>query len=653
MNEKQEHKESRLRHIYGDELGGLQTKTDQLPKIIFVISAIASLGIAVFAIFRFSAFGQILTENGYYYLLIAILLPGVFIYKPIKKIRHWYDIAAATLAFVIPFYFFLVSYQMSIKGWEAQAPFYVEIMSLILIILSIEAVRKSGGLSLAIICAFFALFPLFANFIPVPFKGVNFSFWRVVSFHVMGTESFLGIPLKTVGNLLIGFMFFAAALMATGGGKFFINIAMSLFGRFRGGTAKVSIVSSSLFGTISGSATSNVISVGSITIPAMKAAGYEKEYAAGIEACASTGGVLMPPVMGAAAFIIAQFLNIPYAQVAVAAAIPSILYYTCLFIQVDAYAAKLGMKSIPRAELPSFKHTLNMGWFYMVAIAVLIYLLLYLRMEAQAPFIAALSLFVFPMLRKSTRLNLHHIDEFLVTSGRLLSELIAIMLAVGLIVGSLSMTGVANSFSSNVISLAGGNLYILLALSALTSFILGMGMSVTACYLLLAILVAPALITMGLYPLAVHLFIMYWGMISFITPPVAVASILAAGIADANPMKVGFRAMRLGIVIYLVPFLFVLEPALVLYGSISDIVLAILSAFIGVLIIASCVEGYLVFVGKLKKGWRVILAIAGVLMSYPLWLPTTIGAMLAIGSIVIIKLTNRQLSKRSETSPIL
>jgi TRAP-type uncharacterized transport system fused permease subunit len=178
-------------------------------------------------------------------------------------------------------------------------------------------------------------------------------------------------------------------------------------------------------------------------------------------------------------------------------------------------------------------------------------------------------------------------------------------------------------------------------------------MSVTACYLLLAILVAPALITMGLYPLAVHLFIMYWGMISFITPPVAVASILAAGIADANPMKVGFRAMRLGIVIYLVPFLFVLEPALVLYGSISDIVLAILSAFIGVLIIASCVEGYLVFVGKLKKGWRVILAIAGVLMSYPLWLPTTIGAMLAIGSIVIIKLTNRQLSKRSETSPIL
>lgn len=600
-------------------------------KTIVPVCVFVALGCAIFYMFNLSLRGTIFTETGYFYTLMAFLLPWAFIFLPAtKKAREalpWYDLLAALLCFVIPFYLFLTSYQALLKGWETIAPSYVRIMCLVLIILVVEAARRSTGLIFAIICLFFGFFPLFASQAPMPFTGIDFSFWRIVSFHVMGIESFLGIPMRVVGTLLLGFMIFAVALQAVGGGMFFTKLALSTVGRVRGGAAKISVVASALFGSISGSAVANVLVDGPFTIPTMKGAGYPDYYAAAVEATASTGGVLMPPVMGAAAFLIAQFLRVSYIEVCIAAAIPSLLYYLGLFLQADAFAAKSGLKGLPREALPSFRQTLKGGWFFIVAFIALTWFLFYLKMEARAPFYATAVLFLLSLTQKENRLTWQRFVEFLKRAGQILSDLMVVMLAIGLIIGSLTMTGVAHGFSSAVVSMAGGNVALLLVFGAATSFILGMGMSVTACYLFLAILLAPALVAVGLDPMAVHLFVLYWGMISFITPPVAVAAITAAGIIGASPWKTGFQAMRLAIVIYFVPFFFVIEPALILHGSVSEILIAVITAILGVVLIAGGVEGYMWGVGKVNWLIRLPLIVSGVLLAYPHLGTSAIGAI--------------------------
>lgn len=622
-------------------------------KILGVLCSLTVIGIVIFNIFSFNIRGRVFVESGYYFILIALLLPWTFLFlaphrRGIRAVQ-WYDILAAVLAFIIPFYFFVVSYDVGMLGWDVQAPQYVQIISLILVILVFEAVRRAIGIAFTLVCVFFAFFPLFASHMPPPFYGLDFKFWRTISFHVMGSESFLGIPMQVVANLVFGFLIFAVALMATGGGSFFLNLALSTLGHVRGGPAKVAVIASALFGSISGSAVANVLTTGCITIPTMKKTGYPPYYAGAVEACASTGGVLMPPVMGAAAFIIAQFLGMPYIYVAMAATLPSILYYLGLFVQADAFAAKSGIRGLDRKSLPHIKQTLKEGWYYIIAIIILLWLLLYLGRTGQAPFVASAALIVLSMLRKETRLTPRRFIKFLLDSLRTLSELMSTMLGVGFIIGSLSMTGIAHSFSSEVIALSGGNVALLLALGALTSFILGMGMSVTACYVFLAVLLAPALVAAGLYPLGVHLFILYWGMISFITPPVAVAAIVAASIAGASPNRTGFQAMRLGIVIYFIPFFFIIEPALLLHGTPVMILESFITAVFGTILIASAVEGYLVKVGVLNPLLRITLAIAGILLAYPNWITSVTGAAIAAFSISMILLRRRSESRMVKT----
>jgi len=594
-------------------------------------------------------------DIGYYFFLIAFLLPLVFIFLLFsKRAEHqritWFDVVFSLLSFVIPFYFFLNSLNIYLEGWDVSAPIHAQIISLVLILLVFEGVRRAAGLIFMIIAIFFAAFPLFSSYTPVPFKGVQFDFWRSVSFVTMGSEGFLGIPMQVVGNLVLGFMIFAVALIATGGGDFFIKIAMALLGFVRGGPAKISVVASALFGSISGSVVANILVDGGVTIPTMKRAGYPAHYAAAVEACASTGGVLMPPVMGTAAFIIAQFLAIPYVEVAIAAAIPSILYYLGLFMQADAYAANHNIKGLPRESLPSIKQTLKEGWFYIVAFLILLVLLLYMRKEAQAPYYATAALILLSCIKKETRFSIKRLWTFLENSGETLSDLMITMLGIGFIIGSLSMTGVAHSFSSEVIGLSGGNIALLLFFGALTSFILGMGMSVTACYIFLAVLLAPALIRAGLYPLGVHLYVLYWGMISYITPPVAVGAITAASIIGADPFRTGYTAMRLGIVIYFVPVFFVLNPALLLHGDPLTIVVSIITAIIGVMLIAAGVEGYLLSIGRVNPITRAILIVAGLLLAYPTWQPTVAGLVIAITLLLILKLRKRRQLEKSEIS---
>ncbi|MGL6249827.1 MAG: TRAP transporter permease, partial [Billgrantia desiderata] len=335
-----------------------------------------------------------------------------------------------------------------------------------------------------------------------------------------------------------------------------------------GGPAKVSIFSSGLMGSMSGSVISNVLTTGVLSIPAMRRIGMGRSFSGGVEACASTGGVLMPPVMGATAFVMAMFLDVPYAAVALAAVIPSILYFLGLFIQIDAYAARHDIKGLPAAELPSLVQTLKQGWYFIFVFALLVWMLLVMQREAVAPFYATALLLLLNQCSRRNRWGWRELGESLSSAAKLFAELVAILAGVGMLVGALSMTGLSGTIANDFIHIAGGSMPLLLIMGALTSFVLGIGMTVTAAYIFLAVALAPALIQGGgLDPMAVHMFILYWGMLSFITPPVALGAFAAATVAGARPMATGLQAMRLGSVIYFIPFLFVLNPALIMQGE--------------------------------------------------------------------------------------
>lgn len=570
-----------------------------------VLISVIAIVVAINQLFHLQLFGIMLLDTSYYYLLLGIFLCAVFLIFPINRrargtngLLFWIDIFLLILTFGICVTLTIRGYDIIYKGWMIISPTPFLVLGILLWLLVLEGLRRSAGKVLFTIVFLVSLFPLVAEYMPAFLQGIGFTFIGTINYHSFSIESMLGIPMQVFSNLLVGFMIFGVALVALGGGDFFMNLALSLLGHTRGGPAKVAVVASAFFGSMSGSAISNVITTGSITIPTMKRTGYPPYFSAAVEACSSTGGVLMPPIMGATAFVMAMFLNTTYLTVVVAAIIPSLLYYLGLLIQVDGHAARNNLAGLPRAELPSLIRTLKEGWFYLFALVLLV-VFLFLRMEAQAPFYATAFLLICANFRKETRLNLERIKKFLYQNTRLLAELVTLFAAIGMIIGSLSMTGVAHCISREIVYLAGESLPLLLLLGAFASFLLGMGMTITACYIFLAITLAPALVAVGLNPMAVHLFVMYCGMMSYITPPVCVAVYPAATIAGSKVMQTGFTAMRLGAVKYLVPFLFVLSPALILQGPFLEAVPVIISAFIGIILIGSGLEGYLVGLGEL------------------------------------------------------
>jgi len=614
------------------------------PRVALALSIIM-LGSVIFKVFNMSIYGVTYQGLAFFLLLIATFLPLIFIWVPAAKYKSpkavpLYDWVLATLSFSIPFYLFLHAVDIQNLGWGSGiAPFGLQIMCFIFIILVLEATRRVAGKLMFLICLFFAAYPLFAGQMPGILAGISFPFWRTVSLHVMGGDSLLGMVMQVVGNVVIGYLIFGVFFQATGGGKFFLDLALCLLGKYRGGAAKVSILASSLFGSISGSPVSNVITTGVVTIPAMEKTGYPAYYAAAIEACASTGGSIMPPVMGSAAFFCAQFLGIPYYQVALAAAIPSFLYYTGLFLQVDCFAVKTGKKGLKKEDIPSLRKTLKEGWFYLFAMVIMVYFI-FMRQEVKAPFYTIAVLLVMSMINKRTRLTLSSLKTVILDSGKSVAKICALLLGVEFIIGSLSITGVAHAFTYNISALAGDNLALLLIFGAIASFILGMGMVPSVCYIFLALTLVPSLIRVGVYPLAAHLFVLYWGIISCITPPVALAAMAAAGISGAPSMKVGFQSMRLGIVIYFIPFAFVLNPALVGYGSIWEIVTSIILIIVGIIFLSGSLEGELLIMGHVRPLWRFILAIAGLLFFCPVWQLVAIGTALGMASCIYTKLGN-------------
>ncbi len=616
-----------------------QDEATRLTGIAFWIAvSLGTIGLAM-AInqtfhFRFMGFQPL--GNSFLYYLIGLFLAAAFIAYPAHKgARHrvsWYDWILAAAALTSSIYIGIHGLQIIQEGWDFDAPIEATIASGILLALILEGVRRCGGWPLLSVTLFFGSYPLFADQMPGFLWGNAYNFGETIRAHVMGVESIIGIPMQVVAQLVIGFVVFGAALTVTGGGDFFMRFATALMGRSRGGPAKVSVVSSGILGSLSGSVISNILTTGPITIPTMKRSGYPAHYAGAVESCASTGGTLMPPVMGAVAFIMASFLGVPYAEVMIAAFLPALLFYVVLIFQVDNYAARRGLKGLPDEEIPNLWETLKDGWPYLFSLAMLIYMLLFMRLESYAPYYATLVLLFISLFKRNYRFNVKRAIALLSNLTTSVANLVAILAGIGLVVGGLSYTGVAGAFSRELLLYAGGSIPLMLAAGAVTSFVLGMGMTVSACYIFLSILLAPALVAAGLNPLASHLFILYWGMLSYITPPVAIAAITAAGVAGAPAGKTGLYAMRLGSILFVLPFLFVLNPSLILQGDLLKILTSAFTAITAMWLLASTAEGYLYRVGIITWPVRLIVLAAGLTMIYP----EPVSDMIGFGIIVLL-----------------
>ena len=588
---------------------------------------LAAIALAINQLFNLRLGGYAMLEGMYLYILAGIFLALTFLCFRIDGTKStqvpWYDWILAGLTLGISAFFTFTASESLDNGWEYAAPDLAVWISIALYALILEGTRRAGGLVLFAIVLIFSLYPTFASHVPDPLSGFQQPFQDVIPYFMISSEASFGIPMRAFGNLVIGFILFGAILQFTGGGQFFNDLALSLVGRYRGGAAKVAIFASGFMGSMSGSVISNVLTTGAVSIPAMRKTGFSPRYAAATEACASTGGVLMPPIMGATAFVMASWLSMPYVEIMLAAAVPSILYYFGLFAQIDAYSARRGLKGMPAEMLPRLIATLKSGWIYISVFAVLIYLMVAYRWETTAPFIAIVILLVVNQVMKSHRFTMDGFLNMIVAVGRTLAELVAVLLGIGMIVGAFQATGLTGPLATELIHLAGDSITMLLIKGALTSFIFGMGMTVTACYIFLAVVLAPALVQAGLNELAVHLFILYWGMVSYITPPVALGAFAAATMAGANAMQTGLEAMRLGGVIYVAPFFFVLNPALIGQAPAGEVLLVLACAIIGVWFISAAMQGYVSFVGSLGTGpvsvcVRLTLLAGGVMIAAPI-----------------------------------
>lgn len=492
------------------------------------------------------------------------------------------------------------------------------VLGAILVPLSIEALRRVTGWSMVVVALSLFLYAMYAHLAPGLLEGRPTGAADLLRYSSLDSSAMLGRPLTIAATVVVAFILMGQLLLNSGGARFFTDLSAALMGRQRGGAAKISIVGSSLFGTISGSAISNVVSTGVITIPLMKRSGYSAPTAAAVEASASTGGQLMPPIMGAVAFVMAEFLQVPYTDVMIAAIVPAMLYYCALLIQVDLEAAKRGLRALPSETIPRFWQVMREGWHFIVPFVVVLWTMFWLKQPPElAALWAALSVLLSTAVRRyaDQGMSWRALWETLVSTGQAASEVIVITAVAGMIIGLLNQSGLAFSLSLILSQLGGQSLLGVLALTAVICIVLGMSMPTISLYILVAVMVAPALVSLGVEPMAAHLFVLYFGLLSMVTPPVALCAFTAATIAQAPLMRTGFIAMRLSWTAYLVPFLFVYSPELLLDGPLAWTALAVATALIGVWLVSGALVGYLV--GPLGWPLRLWLAVAGVGLLVP------------------------------------
>jgi len=517
------------------------------------------------------------------------------------------------------------------------------------VILLLEATRRAIGAVMPGIAVVFLLYAYFGQYAPDVFAHRGYDIDRILSQMYLTTEGIYGLVLGVSATFIYLFVLFGAFLKSSGGGQLFIDIAYGLFGRVRGGPAKVAVVASSLFGTVSGSAAANVVGTGTFTIPLMKSIGYNSKFAGAVEAVASSGGQLMPPVMGAAAFIMAEILQIPYLQVCIHAVLPAVLYYFCCFIMVDLEAAKTGLKGVPAEALPKVWSILKERGLLLLPIPVLIY---YLAVMQATPMKAAFWAIIttFGLIAFQIILNLRRDfgdqqgifnslskagAKLIRQTGKAMHEgatgtlIVATACATaGIIIGVTNLTGLGLKLSGILVDLSQGNLLALLVLTMIASIILGMGLPTTACYIILAILSAPALVKVGVLPIGAHLFVFYFGIISAVTPPVAGAAFAAAPLAGTGPMGIAFTACRLGVAAFILPYMWIYGPALLLIGEPLTVIFVVITSTLGIAACAMGIQGYLFRpISKLERG---MLLAASLLLIKPGWITDIIGLGLLI-----------------------
>lgn len=596
-------------------------------------------------------FGLSFYIQQYLAVFFGLTMALVFILVPLKKGAPkdrlpWYDVALSMLGLMVGIYLALY-YKEIVVEMGLLMPTRI-VLGTIAIVLILEASRRVLGWPFLTIVLLFMFYALFTFLFPGRLYGKGVSWPRLATFLYLDPQGILGIAIEVGATVVFAFVFFGQALFRTGGGEFFTDSAMALMGRYRGGPAKVAVMASSLFGTMSGSAVANVVTTGSVTIPLMKKSGYPPYFAGAVEATASSGGQIMPPIMGAAAFLMATFLGIPYGKVALSALIPAVLYYMAVFIQVDLEAAKNGLKGLPSEMLPRLFMVLRKGWPFLIPLSVLIYALFIRVIEAdRAGLYATASVFLICCLRKEDRLNLKKIVNILRETGEGMLEVGVVCCAAGVIIGIVSLTGLGFTFSQALVSIAGKSTLLLLILGAMGAIILGMGMTVTAAYLLMVVLIAPALIQLGIAPLNAHLFVFYFAVMSFLTPPICLAVYAAASLAGSDMMKTAYQAIKLGIAAYIVPFLFAYHPSLLLQGNIIEVIHAVVTAIIGISLMAIGIEGFLF--QKLDWVKRVLLILGGLGCMIPGWRSDVIG--LAVGIPLVLwewKKSQREKSKNRE-----
>ncbi len=467
------------------------------------------------------------------------------------------------------------------------------VFGLIALFLVLEATRRAMGWALVCVALVFIFYALFSEYFPGILNVPSTSWQRLTTYLYLDSNSLFGLPMFVTASIIVGFILFGRLLYAVHGDQFLTDFAMAIMGKYRGGPAKVAVVASSLFGTTSGSAVSNVVMDGPITIPMMVRGGYKPVTAAAIEAVASTGGQIMPPVMGITAFLIAEYLNLPYGDIVMAAAFPAFLFYLALFAQVDLEAGKLGLVGLPEESLPKLRDIIGRGWVFIVPIAVLLWTLVFENWSpGRASVTAALLVVVIGFFHPATRPTFGALVDALVETGRTLMDLVVITAIAGIVIGVLQVSGLGSNFSLVLITASGNSLFVLLLMTAGVCIVLGMGMPTGVIYMMLAVLVAPALKEFGVVDLAAHLFIFYFGSLSMITPPVCMATFAAAAIARTDFWATGWAGVRLAIVAYIVPFVMIYQPGLVMEGVWWRIILACATASIGVVILCIGVAGY-------------------------------------------------------------
>ncbi len=616
------------------------------------LAALLTLGSLAYSVGLVRAAGLVLFPEQFLAAIYGVCLALLFISFPAERGAPraeipWYDWLFAAAGLAVGLYVAVTFPRLTAQA--GTVTFELLFLAAGLAFLTLEGTRRTSGYSLIIITFVLVVWVLIGHLVPGQLQTHKVEARTLAIYLSFDNNGLLGLVLEIACTIVVAFVLMGQLLARSGGSGFFNDFALGLMGRYRGGAAKISVVASSLFGSISGIAAASALAVGVVTIPLMKRSGIPARLAAAIEACAANGAQMMPPVMGAVAFVMADFLQVPYREVALAALLPSILYYTALFIQCDLETARYGIGRVDRSEIPRMGPVLRTGWIFLAPFAAIVGAMFWLNWEPEPAATLASAIIIALGLAigyRGTRMKLSDIWSAVIETGIGVCEIVVISAIGGYVLGLFQIGGLSFALTAYLVNLGAENLLLLLIICAITNIVLGLGLPTLAVYVMLAILVAPALVKVGVPAMAAHLFILYFGIMSLITPPIATAAFVAATIAKTDPMAAGWTAMRFGWASYIVPFLFVYSPALIMRGNALEIGLVMILSIAGIWFVCAAFTGYAMRV--MGPPMRVAFGVAGILLLMPFQASTVNAWLNVLGAVLGVALLVYEFRARGE-----